>query len=298
MADTTRPALRRATPYAFITVPLAYMIIVIFWPAGKEIWTSLTNTVISSPNSGSFVGFANYQALLSSGDVWSTLLTTLLYVAGTVFGAVAVGTVAAIALDRPFRGRALARGILTFGWAVPPVATALIWNWLYNEQSGALNTLIGYFGLPAQGWLTSTRWALASVIVTTIWEYAPFVMLVVLAALQSVPGEVREAAQIDGADRLSVFRAVTLPHIAPAIRLAALLVAVWSIRLFEIIYLLTGGGPLKSTSTLVVSLELSAFQDLSLGTAATYGVIGLIISLIIAVVYFLFERRDARRNAQ
>jgi ABC-type sugar transport systems, permease components len=296
-ATTSRWRRRAATPYAFIAVPIVYMTMVIFYPAVKEVGTSFTNAVISNPNGGAFVGLDNYVGLVSSGAIWQTLIVTGLYMVGTVFGAVILGTVGAIAIDKPFRGRVLARAILAFGWAVPPVATALIWSWIYNQQSGALNTFLKAMGVAPQGWLTTTQWGLIAVTAATIWQYAPFVMLVVLAGLQSVPDEVREAARVDGADPLNVFRNVTLPHITPTLRLVALLVAVWSIRLFELIFLLTGGGPLKSTSTLVVSLEQSAFQDLSLGTAASYGVIGMIVSLVVAVIYFLFERRETRKNA-
>jgi multiple sugar transport system permease protein len=291
----TRRVKTTLSPYLFIVVPLAYMILIIFWPAVREIWISFTNTQVTAPNGGSFVGIVNYVSVIAGGQLWQTLLTTVLYVGGTVIGSVLLGTMGAVLVDRRFRGRAVARTIMAFGWAVPPVATSLIWTWIFNQQTGVLNEFLGTFGIPPQAWLSSQALALPSVIATTIWQYAPFVMLVMLAALQSVPEEVREAARVDGAKPLSVFRAVTFPHILPAMRLVALLVIVWSIRLFEIIYLLTAGGPVNSTSTLVVSLEQAAFQGLSLGTAATYGVIGLIISLIVAVIYFLFERRDAQR---
>jgi multiple sugar transport system permease protein len=116
-------------------------------------------------------------------------------------------------------------------------------------------------------------------------------MLVVLAALQSVPEEVREAARVDGADSLSVFRAVTFPHIRPSVHIAALLVAVWSIRRFELIYLLTGGGPLGSTSTLVVKLRQVAFENYELGMAGVYGAIGLVLALLVAAVHYLIDQR-------
>jgi multiple sugar transport system permease protein len=283
---------RFSAPYLFVAVPLVYMTVVVFYPAAREVWLSFTNAKLSRPNGGHVVGLDNYTKVFGGELLWTSLLTTAVYVVGVVVGCLVLGTLAALAVDRPFRGRAVVRGILAFGWAVPPVATSLIWSWIFNSQTGVLNRITSALGLGRHDWLSSQDLALPSVIVATIWQYTPFVMLVVLAALQSVPPEVREASHVDGADALSRFRAVTLPHIVPSIRLAALLLVVWSMRLFEIIYLLTGGGPLDRTSTLVVSLERQAFENYDLGGAATYGVIGLAISLAVTVVYFLVERRS------
>ncbi|WP_433509331.1 carbohydrate ABC transporter permease [Nonomuraea sp. CA-143628] len=290
--------LRKVTPYAFIALPLAYMTVIIIGPAVAEIWTSFTDSTTADPTSGTFIGLGNYRDIIGSGELLRTLITTVCFMLGTVALTVLLGTTAAVLLDRPFRGRGAARSILTFGWAVPPVATALGWSWLYNQQSGVLNEILGLLGLPSQAWLTSEDSALFSVIAAVVWQFSPFVMLVVLATLQSVPEEVVEAARIDKADALNVFRAVTLPHIKPAIRLAALLIGIWSMRMFELIFLLTGGGPLNSTSTLVVSLQQAAFRDYSLGKAAAFGVIGLMLSLLVAAVYQYFEKREARGAAQ
>jgi multiple sugar transport system permease protein len=165
---------------------------------------------------------------------------------------------------------------------------------MYNERSGVFNSIMTALGFGRMRWLTSIDLALPSLFAVTVWNVAPFVMLVVLAALQSVPDEVRDAARIDGADPLNVFRTVTLPHILPSVQLAALLVAVWSIRRFELIYLLTGGGPLGSTSTLVVKLRQVAFEDYELGMAGVYGAIGLGLALLVGAAHQAIERRRMR----
>jgi multiple sugar transport system permease protein len=216
---------------------------------------------------------------------------TLLYTIGSVAIGVMIGLICALAIDRPFRGRPIVRAVLLFGWAVPNVAATLIWLWMYNERSGIFNDIMVALGIGRMRWLTSIDLALPSILAVTIWNVAPFVMLVTLAALQSVPEEVREAARIDGADSLSVFRAVTFPHIRPSLQIAALLVAVWSIRRFELIYLLTGGGPLGSTSTLVVKLRQVAFENYDLGMAGVYGVIGLFLALLVAAVHYFIEQK-------
>jgi multiple sugar transport system permease protein len=280
-----------AVPYAFLLPPMAYLAVFMFWPLGRQIWMSFTNTKMVNPNRGLFIGLRNYDRLFSDPAFFDALGITVRYTILSVVLSVALGLVAALAIDRPFRGRAVVRCILLFGWAVPNVAAALIWLWIFNGQSGVLNDVTGALGMGRLGWLTSTELALPSLLAVTVWQVAPFVMLVVLAALQSVPGEVREAARIDGADALNVFRTVTLPHILPALQLVALLVAVWSIRRFDIIYLMTGGGPVGSTGTLVVRLRQVAFEDFDLGLASAYGVVGLVLALLVAAAHRAVEQR-------
>lgn len=281
----------RLLPYAFILPPMIYLMVFMFWPLGRQMYMSFTNTRIINPNRGRFIGLGNYERLFDDPAFYTSLKATLIYVMFTVLIGVTLGLISALAIDRPFRGRAIVRAILLFGWAVPGVAASLIWLWMYNERSGVFNRMTEFLGLGRFAWLTSSDYALGSVLAVTVWQVAPFVMLVVLAALQSVPEEVCEAARIDGADRLSSFRAVTLPHIRPSVQLAALLVAVWTIRRFDVIYLLTGGGPLGTTSTLVVKIRQTAFEGQELGMASAYGAVGLVLALLIAAIHYTVEQR-------
>jgi multiple sugar transport system permease protein len=262
-----------------------------FWPLVRQMWMSLTRTRLINPNRSTFVGLDNYERLFQDAAFYQSLRVTIVYAALSVILGVALGVISALAVDRPFKGRPIARAILLFGWAVPNVAASLIWLWMYNESSGVFNQITSFLDLGSFSWLTSTDLALGSVVAVTVWQVTPFVMLVVLAALQSVPQEVREAARVDGADSLSIFRAVTLPHIQPSVQLAALLVAVWSIRRFDIIYLLTGGGPIGSTSVLVVKLRQTAFENHDLGMSSAYGAIGLALALLVAAVHYVVEQR-------
>jgi multiple sugar transport system permease protein len=285
-------------PYAFVALPLGYLALFMFWPLISQMLMSLTDAQLMNPNGGSFIGLDNYRELTSDPQFYTTLRVTIVYTLLSVLFGVALGSVAAIAIDRPFPGRAVVRAVLLFGWAVPNVAAVLIWLWILNGPSGVLNDITQMLGLGRLQWINSLDLALASIVLVTVWQVAPFVMLVVLAALQSVPNEVREAARIDGADALNVFRNVTLPHIMPTIQLVALIVAVWSIRRFDVIYLMTGGGPLGSTSTLVVQLRQTAFEGYDIGLASAYGAVGLVLALFVALLHFLAERRRARIMAQ
>ena len=292
------PIGRTLLPYAFVLPPLLYLCVFMFGPLARQVWMSLTNTRVINPNGGTFIGTRNFVRLFNDPAFYSTLSITvdLRHPVGRLrrLPRPRLG-----ARHRPaLPGRALARAVLLFGWAVPGVAAALIWLWMYNGQSGVFNAMLAAAGFEPVPWLTSTATALPAILVVTVWQVAPFVMLVVLAALQSVPEEVREAARIDGADSLNVFRHVTLPHILPSVQLVALLVAVWSIRRFDIIYLLTGGGPLNSTSTLVVKIRQTAFENYELGLASAYGVVGLVLALLVAAVHRVAEQRRNRLMAR
>jgi multiple sugar transport system permease protein len=267
-------------------------------PMARGLWFSFTDATLLNPDGGQFVGGKNYGDLLADGGFWSSLLTTLLYTAGTVVGSLVFGTAAAVALSERIRGRAVFRALLTIPWAVPSVAAVLVFIWIFNVESGVANRATQALGIGAQGWLLDPRLGLLSVTLVSVWKVFPFVMLVVLAALQGVPGELREAARVDGADRLNVFRTVTFPHIVPTLRIVALLMTIWSIRRFEVIYLLTGGGPIDTTNTIVISVYREAFQNSQLGQAAAIGMLGLCLSMMVTIVYFLFDRSDARKDAR
>ena len=280
----------------FIAPAIGYLTVFMVVPLVQEAQLSLTDTVLVNPRGGDYVGLDNYRDLLGSDAFRNSLRATLVYTAVTVILSVGLGTAAAVAVNRQFLGRAVARSVLTFPWAVPTVAAALIFSWIYNQQDGVLNDIVGALGIGPRGWLSDPDYAMFSVLLATVWKVFPLVMLVVLAALQSVPDELYEATRIDGADALSTFRAVVLPHIMPTIRVVSLLMTIWSIRRFEIIYLLTGGGPLDRTNTLVIEIYRRAFSAQELGIAAAVGILGLFISLLVTIVYFTAERRYERRE--
>lgn len=283
---------RRGLPWFFLFPALAFIACFMYVPLLRQVWISFTDTKLVNPNSGNFVGLKNYTALFTGGDIFQVLGTTVLYTVMVLVMSVSLGLVSALAINRPFHGQAVVRGILLSGWAVPGVATSLIWMWMYNEKSGVFNTILRHLGMSGVGWLTDPHVALISVSLTTVWQVAPFAMLVLLAALQSVPQDVEEASKIDGADTLNVFRYVTFPAIKPTLSLVCLLVAVWTIRRFELIYLLTGGGPIKSTTTIVVALRNVAFENMDLGGAAAYGVIGLILALAVGLIQIVVEGKS------
>lgn len=292
------PRRRRArldvTPYVLSSAAALYLALFLVLPLGRGAWLSLTDTRLLNPTGGDFVGMQNYQDLLASGNLPQSLGLTVVYTAGTVLSAVLLGSAAALAVNATFKGRAIVRGILIAPWAVPAVAVSLIFSWMYNPDNGVLNRIVAGLGGDPQQWLVNPDLAMFAVIVASVWKVTPFVMLVVLAALQSVPEELLEAARIDGANAYVRLRAVVIPHVLPTIKIVSLLMTVWSIRRFEIIWLLTGGGPSNATNTLVINVFREAFQNSRLGSAAAIGIVGLMLSVAVTIVYFAAERRAGR----
>ncbi|MGI5240407.1 carbohydrate ABC transporter permease [Dactylosporangium sp. CA-139066] len=288
----------RLAPYLFVGGAAVYLLVFTATPLLRGVLLSFTDTKLLNPDSGEYVGLDNYHDLLVDDRFASSVLTTILYTACTVGGSLLLGTAAAFAINDGFRGRAVVRAILTMPWAVPSIAVVLVFTWIFNVGDGVANRSLAVLGIGEQGWLIDPDLGLLSVTAVSVWKVFPFIMLVVLAALQSVPAELRESARVDGADRFTALKEIVLPHIAPTLRIVALLMTIWSLRRFEIIYLLTGGGPVDATNTLVINVYREAFANSDLGRASALGMLGLCLSLVVTVVYFVVERRSARREAQ
>lgn len=284
------------TPYLFVGLAVLYLLLFAIVPLLKGLDLSFTNTRLLNPTAGRYIGFENYDELLGSGAFFKSVVATLVYTAFTVVGSVTLGTVSAFVINRFFPGRILARAIMVMPWAVPTVAVALVFRWIYNDSSGVANNASAVLGLGERGWLTDPNYGMLSVVLATIWKVTPFIMLVVLAALQSVPEDLYEATKIDGADNYSTFKLVVLPFLLPTLRVVALLMTIWSFRRFEIIWLLTGGGPVDVTTTIVIDVYRQAFNNSELGLAAATGMLGLVLSLIVTAVYFVVEQRAAKQN--
>lgn len=290
--------IERNGAYLFLFPAIVYLAIFTVFPLIRGLLLSFTATKLVNPAGGKPVGVENYEYLLSSDKFWTSVVTTLLYTLFTVVFSVGIGTAGALLLNTAFKGRGIIRAIATIPWAVPTVAAALIFVWIYNNEQGILNRTTSALGMGQHGWLVDPQYGLFAVTLATVWKLTPLVMLVMLSALQSVPQELREATWVDGATRFQSFLAVTLPHLMPTLRVITLLMTIWSIRRFEIIFLITGGGPLDVTNTLVVNVYRTAFQDQNLGRAAAIGALGLVLSLLVTVVYFIVEQIQERQESE
>ena len=286
------------TPYIFLAPAVLYVVIFQLVPLGQEVWLSFTRTTLLNPTASVWVGMANYLSIFGNESFRQTLLTTAIYVITCVVGAVGIGLLIALLLNGRFPGRGVARSLVTVPWAAPGIAVALIAVWMLNPQYGVITKLLRALGIDPgpSGVLDNQHMALGAILVTTIWQLVPFVAVVLLSALQSVPADLLEAAAVDGAGRWTVFRVVTWQVVKPTVGLLAILMTIWSLRRFELIWLMTRGGPLGSTRTLVIDLYSQAFESKQLGTAAAIGMVGIVIALIV-IVGGRFVARAAGRES-
>ncbi|GIG90574.1 carbohydrate ABC transporter permease [Plantactinospora endophytica] len=288
----------RWTPYLFLAPAALFVLVFQAIPLAQEIFLSFTRTTLLNPTRGRWVGLDNFVRIFGDEDFHRTLVTTFVYVIVCVVGAVGSGLAVALLLNRGFRGRGIARALITVPWAAPGIAVALIATWMLNAQYGIVNRFLNAVGLgvPGGAILDSPKYALPAVLATTIWQLFPFTSVVLLSALQSVPHDLTEAATMDGAGRWATFRVVTWQVIKPVVGLLALLMTIWSLRRFELIWLMTKGGPVGRTETLVIDLYAQAFESKELGSAAAIGMVGVVISLIVITGSRLVARAVAKEN--
>jgi multiple sugar transport system permease protein len=275
-------------PYFLLMPALLTVGLVLLYPIVKNTWLSLHALDYVRPQRGQeFVGLANYRELLGSRDFWLGMQNTAVYTFGTVAGSFAIGLYTALLLNERFRMRWLARTLTILPWAVPYVAAVLIWTWIMDAEYGVLNYFLLKLGLVAQKipWLASPAYAMAAVLIVTIWKQFPFATVMLLAGLQAIPETLYEAAQIDGASRWHRFVHITLPGLRSVTAVVLILLTIWSFRRFAVIYVMTGGGPARATETLPIQTYLEAFSNYNMGYAGSLGTVTLMISMAVTLLY-------------
>jgi len=235
-----------------------------------------------------FVGLENYRQLLQSPEFWIGFKNAVIYASITVSLQVTLGVGLALLLNLKFAGRALARGLMLLPYVLPSVASALIWKWIYSDLLGILNDLLLRVHVLAQpvAWLARPELAMASVIAVAVWKNTPFVVLVVLARLQTIPAEQYEAAAVDGANAWSRFWRITLPQLHTVLMIVILLRVLWVFNEFDTIWLLTQGGPLNSTLTLSILAYRKAFLEFKFSEGITVTVCMMLFLAAVSVLYF------------
>jgi sorbitol/mannitol transport system permease protein len=235
----------------------------------------------------SFAGVANYGTVFTDTRLRNAVINTIVLTASVVVVSTLIGLGLAVLLDRKFPGRGAARTLLIAPFLVMPVASALLWKHaLYNPDYGLLNGVRNWVAHLFGGQGPSTDWIssmpMTAVVVALVWQWTPFMMLILLAGLQSQPGDVLEAAKIDRANGVQTFRHITLPHLRPYIELSALLGSIYVLQTFDAIYTITQGGPGSATTNLPYEIYLTMFRKYAYGEAAAAGVVVVIGSIIIA----------------
>ena len=237
-----------------------------------------------------FIGFRNFQAVFSdiNFNFLSILLNTFLWVAVSLFFQFILGFGVALLMTKPFKGRGIYSGLVFYPWALSGFAIGLVWAWMFNGQFGIINDILQKIGLIHQniGFLSDPKYALISVIIANIWYGVPFFAIMLLAALQSVPLEIYEAAEIDGAGYFKKLLYITIPYIKPTIISTTLLRAIWIMNFPEIIYAMTSGGPANSTNILATQMISKIYNFYDYGQSSAIGLV-IVSTLIIYTIIYL-----------
>ena len=259
---------------------------VILYPLISAIYLSLFS-IYTPTLAGEWVGVDNYTALLASGDFWNAALNTLIWTVGTLMLQLVFGVAMALLLNQSIVFQSLARSLVLFPYFLSTVVAVLVWRWLFNDLYGILNHVLLIAGLidAPVNWLGQMPNAMISIILVGAWKYFPFVVIVVLARLQSIPEQLYEAATIDGASPFQRFTDITLPQLRDVLVVVVLLRAIWDFKEFDLIYLMTGGGPVRATQTLSLLVYEEAFRLNRMGMASTYAVAMMLVLLGFTLVY-------------
>ena len=282
--------------FAFLLNAPALLAIVglVGYPIAYSLWLSLHRYNLKRPNLFRFIGFGNYVEIFGSDEFWAALQVTLVFTALGVVLVVALAILIALLLNEPFPGRGFVRTMVLVPWAIPPVVNGLMWQWIYDAKVGALNgLLVALRVIPTyRGWLSDPTDALLALVAAHVWNAVPLGVILLLAALQTIPAELYDAGRVDGSSAWQLFRHVTMPWLAQPLMVVLVLQTMLAIRVFDVIYVLTAGGPGTSTTTLVWQTYVTTFDSLDFGLGNAYAYTISLITLGLALVYFrLLYRR-------
>jgi multiple sugar transport system permease protein len=262
-------------------------------PFGYLIYNSFTNWNLQRAYLGKhWIGLANYRKMLDDDLFWGSMGVTATLTGAIVAVQLVLGMLLALLFVRQFVGKRLVRSLFLLPLITTPVVVGLTWRMLYNSDLGMINYVLASLHLPAPVWLASTKWALVSIVITDTWTAVPFVTLMFVAGLQAVPMEPKEAAVVDGASKLRVFAGIVLPQLKPLIFLALIFRATDALRMFDLIYVMTSGGPANATQTLNMYAFKVGFQFLDIGYGSALAVALMAICMVISFLAIRFSGFD------
>ena len=275
---------------------LIAILLLVAYPIAYSAWLSLYKYNLKRPRVFDFVGFSNYADILGSEEFWSAFRITIEFTALAVTIVVVLGVAIALLLTERFPGRGLVRTIILIPWAIPPVVNGLMWQWIYDSKVGALNGLLLSLGLIQEyrGWLSEPTYALLALVSAHVWNMVPLAVILLLGALQRIPGELYDAGRVDGGNALSLFRHVTMPWLAQPLLVVLIIQTMYAIRVFDIVYVLTAGGPGTATTTLTWQTYLVTFESLDFGHGNAYAFTVSLLTLAVSILYFrvLYRRGE------
>jgi trehalose/maltose transport system permease protein len=262
---------RQRAAWMFVLPMLIVLASVAGWPLVRTIYFGFTDARLSSLAGHAWVGLLNFRSLAGDPDWWRSAANTIVFALASVTLETVLGLVVALTLNAHLPGRGLLRAAVLIPWAIPTVVSAQMWNWMYNDLYGVLNAIflrLHLIDVP-RAWTADPSLALAAVIAVDVWKTTPFMALLILAALQLVPGEVYEAGKVDGISPWKMFWRVTLPLIRPALMVAIIFRTLDALRIFDLPYVLTGNSRYTASMAVFARQQLVEFQDVGYGSAAS-----------------------------
>lgn len=285
-----RSSYRSSAKYIFLLPAMVYLLILGVFPLLFSL-----RLVFGAWNAGqkeiTWVGLGNIQRLMADERFWGSLTRTLAFVAIAAGLELLIGSGVALALQNVTRGKNWMRVAFALPMLLPPIAVSFTWKMLFDFNRGPINYFLDELGLPRVAWLAGQQSALLSLVIVDLWQWTPFIMLSALAALESLPVELYEAATVDGASRWEMLRSITLPLIRPYLVAIILLRAIDAFKVFDTIYILTGGGPGTATEMLSFYAYVAGFRPFNMGFTAT---VSWAIVVIMTIVFLLFLRAFRR----
>ncbi|MBE9118183.1 sugar ABC transporter permease [Lusitaniella coriacea LEGE 07157] len=281
----TQDAIRKReqlTGWLLITPALIVVLLVFAYPIGRAFWLSLFQQNLGTELQAQFYGLSNYGRLLGDGRFWQSMQNTAIFTAVSIFFELILGMAIALILNKSFRGRGALRTISLIPWALPTAIMGLAWAWIFNDQYGIANDILRIFGFDGITWLGQPLPAMVALIIADVWKTTPFIAIILLAGLQSISSDLYEAHSIDGATPIQSFTQITLPLLAPQILIALLFRFAQAFGIFDLVQVMTGGGPAGATETVAIYIYATIRRYLDFGYGAALVVVTFIL-LILAV---------------
>ena len=275
--------------YAFVLPTTLLLGLIVLYPTARGVVMAFQELSLLSPNQVTWVGLENFGEMFGSPDFWEALTNTVLLTVSAVSLEYIFGLGLALVLKQKLPGIKFFRNFSMVTWVLPIVVMTIIFRFLVQPDYGLVNVVLSTFGVETQYWFGSTTWAFPLIVLMHVWRNAPFFAIALMASMQSIPEPLYEAAELDGAGTLEQFRYITLPNISYVSMIMIVLHVIFTVNDFEIIFLTTGGGPLGSTEVLATHVYKLAFNQYTLGYAASIGLTMLVLLMAFTVIYVKLE---------
>jgi multiple sugar transport system permease protein len=299
MSMLTLPQRERRQAWVLLAPMLLMMLLLTAWPLARTLWLSFTDAALVGDGvTPAWVGADNFFYALTDPDFQAALGRTLYFTVISVAFEGVIGVLVALLLNQKFHGRNVLRVLVILPWALPTIVNATMWRLNFNPDYGSINALLTQLGVidHYRSWLGDPASALNAVMLADIWKNYPLITLLTLAALQSIPDDLYEAARLDGASAWRRFRAITLPAILAPLAVALVLRTIDAFKVFDIIYVMTRGGPMDSTKTLSFFVYQESFSYLRAGSGAAYAVLMTLLCGLLIALYMLMLFRQRKRS--